>query len=473
MKKTGPVLPLFAVIVLEGYAVLASELIAIRQTIPFIGSGTDTISIIIAAVLMPLAFGYYAGGRFRAGDKILGRPFTIRGKLVFNLITALCFLIVALSFSTLKIFFGVLIKDLDLTHRHILAAIYSLVLLVVPVYLLGQTIPLVSNYFGKERLAQITGRILFFSTMGSFLGSLVSTLVLMSTIGVNYTAVVVFIILALLVILLAPKKISPAVAIVVLLAGVSIGINTDASMRSMNIIKSNTYNTIAVMTKNGARHLFLNGDPSSKYSDAGDKYDYVKLAEKIAIGPIRNGPPKEILVIGAGGFTFGFEDRLNNYDFVDIDKDLKEISEEYLLRQPLPENKHFFPVTARGYLMQTEKKYDVILLDVYLGKLTIPEHLLTREFFQQVKDHLNDNGIVIGNFVTSPNFASKFSRNLDNTFRSVFPYISRHIVHDSYNPWNEDAGKVENALYIYRHHPDEEDGHIYTDDKNSAFLDRP
>lgn len=58
-------LTLFTIIVLEGYVVLSSELLAIRQTIPFAGSGTDTISIIIAAVLMPLAFGYYAAGRFR------------------------------------------------------------------------------------------------------------------------------------------------------------------------------------------------------------------------------------------------------------------------------------------------------------------------------------------------------------------------------------------------------------------------
>jgi hypothetical protein len=54
---------LLSVILTEGYILLSSELLAIRLSIPFVGSGTDTISIIIAAVLLPLAFGYYQGGK--------------------------------------------------------------------------------------------------------------------------------------------------------------------------------------------------------------------------------------------------------------------------------------------------------------------------------------------------------------------------------------------------------------------------
>ncbi len=58
----APVFTLFLIIFLEGYVVLSTELLAIRLLLPFTGSGTDTVSIIIAAILMPLAFGYFAGG---------------------------------------------------------------------------------------------------------------------------------------------------------------------------------------------------------------------------------------------------------------------------------------------------------------------------------------------------------------------------------------------------------------------------
>jgi hypothetical protein len=62
---------LLAAIAIEGYAVLAVELLAMRQLTPYVGNATDTVAIVIAAVLLPLAFGYEAGGRasFAQGDE--------------------------------------------------------------------------------------------------------------------------------------------------------------------------------------------------------------------------------------------------------------------------------------------------------------------------------------------------------------------------------------------------------------------
>ena len=164
MNKTSQTLLLFTVIILEGYVVLSTELLAIRETIPYVGSGTDTVSIIIAAVLMPLAFGYFAGGHFRPHVRN-GRMMSIRRKLIFNIIVSQVLLIIGLSYVCMNVFFYTLI-DMGLNHRLLLTAVYASVFLVTPVYLLGQTIPLVSNYFSKSRLSKITGRILFFFDVG-------------------------------------------------------------------------------------------------------------------------------------------------------------------------------------------------------------------------------------------------------------------------------------------------------------------
>ncbi|MGB0719517.1 MAG: hypothetical protein ACPGRX_03535, partial [Bdellovibrionales bacterium] len=98
MPKTLPVFFLFVIIVLEGYVVLSSELLAIRQSIPFVGSGTDTVSIIIAAVLMPLAFGYQAGGRFKPGFNENGKYHSIRRKLITNILISMVILLGGLSY---------------------------------------------------------------------------------------------------------------------------------------------------------------------------------------------------------------------------------------------------------------------------------------------------------------------------------------------------------------------------------------
>src|SRR5690606_19117236 len=119
--------------------------------------------------------------------------------------------------------------------------------------------PLISNYFTKERLARITGRILFFSTMGSFAGAVFSTLVLMAFLGVQNTAVFNFILLALLVLLLAKRKASETAAIAIALAVAGIGLNAPPVMKSLNVVGNNQYNLVTVFDDpKGFRHMSLN-----------------------------------------------------------------------------------------------------------------------------------------------------------------------------------------------------------------------
>ncbi len=473
MKTIHHTLMLFLVIIIEGYVVLSTELLAIRQTIPYIGSGTDTVSIIIAAVLMPLAFGYQYGGKFKP-HRVLGLYVTVRSKLIINILISATILLIGMSHHFVRSFF-ILMPSLGIDDRLLQLSIYSILFLVIPVYLLGQTVPLVSNFFSKEKLSQITGKILFFSTVGSFLGVILSTLVLMATIGVHHTVSLNFVLLAVLVIMLSKKKLSKSVIYISVIALLAMLFNSDGMMKRFHIKKNNQYSTIIAGTlKNGNRGLYINGNNSSRYNDERRKHEYIEFAEHLAITPILNSiPAKDILIIGAGGFTFGHEDKTNNYTYVDIDKDLLEVSERYILQEPIGENKIFIPKPARAFLNSTEQKYDVIYLDAYLGGASIPEMLVTKEFFEQVKAHLKDGAILISNMILSPHFNNQFTRNIDNTLRSVFPHVSRHVINEHYNLWSESKTLMANVAYIYRHEDNYDKGHIYTDNKNTVFYDKP
>ncbi len=473
MKISLRTFSLFFVIIMEGYVVLSSELLAIRQTIPFVGNGTDTISIIIAAVLMPLAFGYAAGGRFKPGFR-QGRYRSIRKKLVLNMIIAQGLLLIGLSYIPLTLFFETL-GNTGLNHRLILTTIYASLFLVIPVYLLGQTIPLISNYFSKEKLAKVTGRILFFSTLGSFFGAVFSTLVLMATIGVHHTSSLIFIILTGLIFLLSKQKFSEITIYSVGILALALFFNSDTLLKRFNIVEDNQYNTIMVYEDaKKDRNLIINRNYSSRFNDQGRKHDYIEFIEKMTIEPIKQAnPPKNILVIGAGAFTFGFHDKVNNYDYVDIDGSLLEIAEKYILKQKLSKNKTFHAVPARAFLKSTKKIYDVIFLDAYFGDTTIPEHLVTQEFFKQVKNRLSDNGVLATNLIASPNFSDRFSRHIDNTLRSVFPHLSRHIIYDNYLLWNDNPNQLSNIIYLHRAYPEADTEYIYTDNLNRIFLDKP
>lgn len=467
---------LFAAIIIEGYVVLSSELLAMREVISYVGSGTDVASIIIAAVLMPMAFGYYAGGRFRPGLRN-GKYYSVRKTLVRNVLIAAAILLPGLSIMTIDLFFYNLVA-LGLHDRILSVSLYALIFLVVPVFLLAQTIPLISNYFSSQRLSAITGKMLLFSTIGSFMGAVLSTLVLMTHLGVHHTVSINFVLLFILVLLMSRKKAYDQKLVMGLIMFAALWMNSSSMMKDAGILANNAYNTVSVVSTespNGLRHLLINNSYSSGINENGSKYEYIEYMEKhflysrMAGG---NAPKMSVLVIGTGGFTFGLEDTFNDYTYVDIDKELKEIAERDFLQENLTKNKTFVPQDARAFLAYTKDKYDLVILDTYAGRETIPEYLLTADYFQQVKKVMKPNAIMLANIIASPVLDGPFSQNVDNTFRAVFPHVTRQIVSDSYDGWDDAESRMVNLVYIYRNRG-EQFNDVYTDNLNRSFLDKP
>jgi spermidine synthase len=464
---------LYSIIFIEGYIVLSSELLAIRQTMPFLGSGTDTISIIIAAVLMPLAFGYYSGGQYKPRRNKNGGYSSIRKKLIRNILVSMCFLSVGLTYIILNDIINIIVM-FGADNRLILITIYSLIFLVTPTYLLGQTIPLVSHYYSNKNLPHTTGKILFFSTTGSFLGAVFTTMVLMNLIGVNYTVTFNIALMAFLIIILSKRKTSKTTFAALIITAITFMLNSNIAMQTSNTLKNNEYNNIAVVDADGERILKINNKHSARLNDKGEKAHYIEFIENIAIPPINHStPPRDILILGAGGFTIGFEDTHNNYDFVDIDNDLKDIAEKYILKQKLDNNKTFHAEPARAFLRRSKKQYDLIALDIFLHETTIPEHLTTVEFFEQIKEHLKENGIFAGNFVMPVSLNHPFSKNTDATIRHVFSSAERHVITERKEPlWQENPNQFKNVVYTYKHIRNTAPAQLYTDNKNRMFLDK-
>ena len=174
-----------------------------------------------------------------------------------------------------------------------------------------------------------------------------------------------------------------------------------------------------------------------------------------------------ILILGAGGFTLGRDDNRNTYTYVDVDKALLSLSEKYFLKEKLSSNKKFEVQDANQFLKEDKTKYDLIILDTYSSGRVIPSELITREYFQRVKNHMQRNGIIVMNLITDASFQTDFSMNLDNTLRSVFPFnLSRQVI-GLMNPWQKDEPK--NVIYVYYHHANPQK--TYTINQNSSYLD--
>jgi predicted membrane-bound spermidine synthase len=457
---------LLGAIAIEGYVVLAVELIAIRQLTPYVGNATDTVAIVIAAVLLPLAFGYEAGGRagFALGDEA-----GVRRQLTRNLLLSTLILSFGLSHPYLVAFFQAL-DEAGLTHRLIQTAFHAALFLVVPIYLLGQTIPLVAYCSTGASLPRSTGLMLFFSTFGSFLGSVVSTLVLMTFLGVHVTVVVTLGLLVLLAGLIGwrTENRSKLLLVVTALGLYVFAVNSPAVMGAYGIVSDNLYSQVRVFTNpaENSRLLIVNNSPSSKVAAQPEhRFAYVKYFDQEFLKKLDPARPHRILVIGAGGFTIGLEDRVNTYTYVDIDPALRQVSEEHFLHAPLTPNKTFVPESARAFLRRNTQVYDVVVLDAFTNRLNLPPDLITREAFAAVRQAAAPGGQVIMNIITSPTFADRFSRSIDATIRSVFPFVSRQVLHQT------QVGSVASVLYVTGG-AEGESHDIYTDDRNRSFLDR-
>jgi predicted membrane-bound spermidine synthase len=451
---------IFGIIFIEGFLVLSSEVLIMRRFTPYVGNSIDITSIIIGLVLLPLSLGYFYGGQYASNNK------KIRQKICNNFKVAGMLLATGFSLWVMEISFAIYAM-LNIS-RGLQVALYMMIFLVYPTYLLAQTVPLISRFLSKKTIKGVTGKILFSSTLGSLIGSIATTLILTNLFGVTYSILIVLLLLLLASITLN-KKLFNYNNFIILMFLVAYFLVDQNYKKEKGIYSDKVYSTMIInsLDEGKSKILSINNSSSAKVSsDPSLRFPYVKYIEDRIINiDSKAEKKKDILVLGAGGFTIGHSDLYNNYYFVDIDKELKSVSEKYFLQKSLPKNQQFIHQAARN-ILNRDKKYDIIIIDAYTNKNTVPYQLVTREFFKQVKDSLHKDAIAVFNILTSPNFSNKFSVRVDNTLRSVFSNIIREIIAG----YSSEDDAITNILYIYKNI--DSDNKIYTDDLNTSYLDK-
>ena len=215
--------------------------------------------------------------------------------------------------------------------------------------------------------------------------------------------------------------------------------------------------------------MTINDTFASKLSaDKNLLFEYTVYIDENFINTLPKDKKSKILILGAGGFTMGKDDDFNDYTYVDIDKSLKKHAEEKFLGKKLGANKKFVVNDANQFLNENKEKYDLIVLDSYSAE-TPPLSLVTAEYFQRVKDHVKEGGIVAMNIAAQPDFSDNYSTHIDNTLRAIFTHNLHSQVLKNYNPWISDKEEV-SILYTWFNRPNS--GEIYTNNKNRLSLDR-
>lgn len=457
---------LLLIIFLEGFFTLSLELIAIRKLTPYIGNNSEIVAIIISAVLLPLSFGYYFGGKKYKNKLSKNIKTKIKTILFDNITVILYFTCIGFSNYFLDFYFDIT-KDVNILIK---TFIFTLIFLSIPAFLLGQTVPLITNYFSKKYISDITGKILFISTIGSFSGSILTTIILMNIIGVDNSLLLSFYILFFIAFLLKTNvktfykyNFFLLIPLMILTTYFSYLYKYDN-----NIIYDNQYSTTKITTIKDNKLLNVNNSYSSLFNkNKKTFFRYVMFINNL----IKEEKNKKILVLGAGGFTIGKYDNDNNYTFIDIDKDLLPTSEKYFLENKLEKNKRFIAEDRNYFLLKeinNNKKYDIVIVDLYTNLDSIPSNMITINFFQNIKKILKIDGFFIMNRIMNKYLKDDFDIKLNNTINKIFPFGYKQNVERIYN-LND---KKTNFIYVKKNINKEFSNKIYTNDLNDYMFDK-
>jgi len=451
---------LIFLIFLNGYVSLSLELVVLRQLSFYVGSSAVITSIIMGTFLGFMSLGYFLGTSPRVADT------KIKAVLGTSFLVIAAFATAAASFPLITAYFTWMYRA-GIMSGVIQTFIYSFALLSVGPFLFGFNTTLLSRCLHKYN-TNYTGNIMAWDTIGSVLGSLATTLFAMPFIGVNYTVILVVVCALVAAIITYPRWWTIACAIAIIIPAWRVNSNL-YQYKNFGIIVNNSNSTISVSEMGDMRILYMNGLPMSIYNpNANISAEYINYINNNFIYNMPRDRKYKILVLGAGGFTAGLNDDFHEYTFVDIERTLKDVSENHFLNQKLTPNKKFIVQDASQFLKNTPEKYDLILLDVYSNSFQVPEGLITAEFLARIKSRIADNGIIVMNMISSSSFADKYTRVFDNTFHAVFPYNTSRQVIGGANPWH--GRDVVNILYVYYNR--ENDGRIYTINKTPVIYDR-
>lgn len=447
---------LFLIIFVEGFITIGVEILTIRQLMPVVGNSVIVTSFIIGIFLLFLALGYLRGGKHVRNLKYI---------LKNNFTKAALLLGVGLSYVFIIYFFALLEKYIS-TNLLVLLPIYLLLVTAPMVYILGQTVPItISLYRSEQRVGAISGNVLFVSTLGSFLGAVLTTLLLINFFGVAWTVFFNFCLLLFLIAILFSRLAKEWSRWVLLGVSAALIFQFNVGFEKNWFISTTNYANYRIsenyIHKNRSGKMLNINEALSSFLDNKKKgFDYIETIKSVLFHDLKL-KDKQILVLGAGGFSLSAENDFgNNFTYVDIDKTIADISSPDFIDKI---NGQFIHQDARIIARKSQKKYDVIVSDAYTSRNSLPDYLLTREHFNNVKKLLVNDGLAVFNVIANPQLTDSYSKRVDNTIRAVFGNCM--VIPLQY------TSDFSNIIYVCKKAINEDDSTLYVDNKNSATLD--
>jgi spermidine synthase len=413
---------LYLTAAITGAAIMIIEILGAKMLSPYFGTSHFVWTAQIAVTLVALACGYFAGGRLADYSQKISQLYWVilgaAGYLAFSI--CICG---PVAYWCL---------DLDLAIGSLVA---SAILFFAPLALLAMTGPFLVRVVtpSVRDVGTSVGRLTAVGTIGSFVGTILIGYVMIPFLPNSITMFLAALILMLFCVAYFVFFRRPAVGAILTIAVffVGAGYGVRSSLQSdyhylRELFHGNShFGQLQVLDRrDGSERYYLNDfliqntyDPLRRQSLSHFTYMLSGLAR------IYTTNINDVLCIGlgAGIVPMDFVGQRAQVDVVEINPAVVPVAEKYFNLERDRVNLRIDD--GRHFLNRTRKKYDVVVIDAFLGDAS-PSHLFTREAFKSVRRVLRPGGVLVinafGGVENGRDFlAASVQKTLMTVFRSV------------------------------------------------------
>ncbi len=432
---------LYFTVFVSGMTTLAVEMAASHLIGPYFGDSRLVWASLIGLILIYLTIGYSLGGRWADRDPRHTLMYRILAWGAFSagvapFLASLVLRPAADAFDQLQL--GILFGSF----------VAVLVLFSVPITLLGMISPFAIRLAitEAEKSGSVSGKIYAISTLGSFLGTFLPVLVFIPWIGTRATFLCFSGALLLTAMIGLQREGGWRAILSVIWMPLALAVlallfmNRPIKSSVGQIYESeSSYNYIQVLEFGQRRLLRLNEGLGVHSEYNPHELYYAGPWEQFLAAPFFNAAPfsprqvQRIAIIGlAGGTTARQATAVFGpipIDGFELDGEIIAVGREYFgMNEP---NLNAVAQDGRWGVSHSPHKYTLIGVDAYRPPY-IPWHLTTREFFEEMRAHLTDDGVVAINVGRAP-ADRRLIDGLAGTLRSVFPSVFVMDLPESFN----------------------------------------
>jgi len=441
INGTAPYSYMLVILFSTGFISLSYEILWTRILSTYNLATSQSFAVILSGFLLGFSVGSYLISKKIDMIKSLELMFS-----KISILTAISGALVLFIFQKFEFLTNILA---NLVHINILTLSLTLAFTVsfVPSIFMGILFPLGLRIYTNDinEIGMKTGKIFFFNTIGSVIGSVFTGFLLIPFVGMWNTTLILVNLSLLIAFYMgsingkSSKKHFASLLVVFLISNSFIfsGRSTfHKEVKGFDVIyyAEGLSGTVTAIENKGYRGLFVDGQNVSGT-------DYVLTADSKMLGHLPlliAEDPENALTVGYGTGATSYSMLLHGVDVdaVEIEKkiiDAAHLFEKVNYHSYNNKNLDIIIDDARNYIDVVDEKFDVIVTDVTNLKYKRNPYLYTREYFEIMKNALNENGIAAA-WLPIGGLSFNDLKILIRTFDLVFPrttvwYFTQYPTH--------------------------------------------